>query len=361
MKVAYFSNTDFSLYNFRLGLMKKMKEKGYTVYACASENRHSEKLKEEFHFKNFPLKRSVDLLGRDLLYFYRVYSFCRKEKPFLCHNFTIKPCIYATLAQRMAGVEQIYCTITGVGYSFEKKGLLQKVVVFLYKRALKRTNKVIFQNPDDRQLFIDLGIVKEGELIKSSGVDTEKFSQIKEEKEDVTVTLISRMLYTKGVREFVEAAKEIKGAKFLLVGPMDKENPEAVTEKQMEEWKKYVQYLGETENTKEILSKTDIFVLPSYYREGVPKVLLEAGAMGLPLITTNTSGCRETVDDAVNGFLIKPKKKKELIKKLNILINDKDLRRRMGQASREKVEKEFDEKMVVEKTIKCYHLEHEER
>lgn len=360
MKVAYFSNTDFSLYNFRLGLMKKMKEKGYTVYACASKGRHSEKLKEEFYFKHFPLKRSIDLLGRDLLYFYRVYRFCKKEKPFLCHNFTIKPCIYATLAQKLAGVEKIYCTITGVGSAFESK-TTSKIVTFLYKRTLKHADKVIFQNADDMQLFISLGIIKEGELIKGSGVDIEKFSPVEKREGEVTVTLVARMLYTKGVVEFVEAAKKIKNAKFLLVGPIDKESPHRIREEQIEEWREYVDYLGEKDDIREVLSLTDIFVLPSYYREGVPKVLLEAGAMGLPIITTDAPGCREVVEDKKTGFLIKSKDKEDLIEKIKLLIENRELRREFGKNFREKIERDFSEEMVVEKTIKCYHLDDEKR
>jgi len=349
-KAAYFSNTDFSLYNFRFALMEKMKEKGFAVYACAPAGKHKKSLEKRFFFYNIPLKRGVDLLGGDLLYLYRVYSFCKKEKPFLCHNFTVKPCIYATMGQSLAGVENIYCTITGVGYGFENR-FLKKIVVFLYRRTLKRAKKVIFQNPDDRELFLRHRIVEKErtEVIKSSGVDTDYFYPQKKEGEEFTVSMIARLLKQKGVYEFMEASEEFD-VRFLLAGPIDRENPSGIEEREI----KSVEYIGEVDDSREVLSKTDIFVLPSRDREGVPKVLLEAGAMGLPLVTTDTPGCREVVDHGVNGFLAKPQDAKDLSEKIRMVM-DSDTES-MGKRSREKIEREFKDELVVNKTLKCYNL-----
>jgi len=379
-KIAYFSNTDFSLYNFRMGVMKEIKRKGFEVFACGNITKKElvkEIEKHEIKFINIPLKRSFDWWGGDILYFFRVYFFCRKKKINVCHNFTIKPCIYASLAQKMTGVPKIYCTITGLGYIFQennlKISLLRKIVIFLYKFSFKFTDKVIFQNPDDSELFIKLGIIKKEKtkIIKSSGVDVDEFSpfsvdqekikNLKKEidyKEDkIYITLVSRMLWQKGVGEFIEAAKKLKkkynNLIFLLVGPVDRESPSGIPREKLENWHKegIVKYLGERRDIREILAISDIFTFPSYYGEGVPKALLEAGAMGLPLVTTNIPGCKEVVDDNKNGFLIRPKDTEDLAEKIETLIKDEGLRVRFGKNSKEKILKEFDEKNVVKKYI----------
>jgi glycosyltransferase involved in cell wall biosynthesis len=383
-KAAYFTNTDSSLYNFRFGLMKKMKGNGYKVYACSkvTEKENVEKINRDFIFKKFNFRRGLDLMGGDLLYFLQVFLFCKKEKPNICHNFNIKPCIYATLGQRLAGVKNIYCTITGLGYTFSGKGILNKLAIFLYRFSLRFADKVIFQNSDDRKVFIDLGIINEEKsvLIKSSGVNTEKFSrqninrEIKEKfKEElnlsgkeITITLIARILKHKGVEEFIEAAKKIKNEyndlNFLLIGPIDKENPSGISKEKIKKWEDQgiIKYLGRRNDIKELLFLSDIFVLPSY-REGVSRALLEAGAMELPLVTTNVPGCREVVDDGVNGFLVKPQDSQDLAEKIIILIKKEDLRKSFGQASRSKVEREFSEEKVVNQTLKVYGIDNEEK
>ncbi len=340
--------------------MKTLKEKSFDVSFCANEDNHTEKLKEEFTYHKSEIERKGKNLLKELLLIFYFYKLAKKEKPDICHNFTIKPCIYGTIGQGLAGVENIYCTITGLGSSFEKETLTKRFVVFLYKISLKRVRRVVFQNPDDRDLFLNLKIIpsEKALLIKSSGVDTEYFKNEKEKSSNtVTITLIARMLYQKGVKEFVESAKILKekynNLEFLLVGPVDNQSPSAIKKETIDTWHKegLVNYLGEREDVKEILSITDIFTLPSLHREGVPKSLLEAGSMSLPLITTNTPGCREVVEDNVNGFFIKQRDSKDLAEKLEILIKDKDLREGFGKASREKIIKEFNEKLVIDKYL----------
>ncbi len=393
-KIAYFSNTDFSLLNFRRGLMREVKREGYKVYACSAvtNKNYKRELEEEFNFVEFPLKRRIDLWGRDILYLIRVYRFCKKEKIKICHNFTIKPCIYATIAQRLAKVETIYCTITGAGYTFEKEGLLKKFVSFLYKISLCHAKKVIFQNPEDKDMFVNLNIIEKEKtvLIKSSGVNTKYFSlensnkeieeNIKKEinysEEKLVITFISRMLWRKGVKEFVEAADILRekydNLEFLLVGPIDMGNPSAILKEEIDSWveRGLVKYLKKRDCVREILAISNIFVLPSFYREGVPRSLLEAGSMGLPLITTNAPGCREVVEDGVNGFLVEPRdggdvadKIDDLIeimtkgKKFSIKYDDTDkeeIKTAFGKASREKIKREFSEEKVIKETLKVY-------
>jgi glycosyltransferase involved in cell wall biosynthesis len=360
--------------------MEEMKKLNFKVYACSPRETpyFYEKLEKEFTFKEFPLKRSIDLLGGDFLYFLKVFWFCKKEKPDTCHNFTIKPCIYGTLAQKLAGVEKVYCTITGLGYAFEKEGVLKKIVVFLYKVAAKRAEKITFQNPDDRELFISLGIIskEKTKLIKSSGVDVQYFSREKVKKEEkekiikefnlenkIVVTLIGRMLYQKGVKNFTEAGeilkKKHKNLEFLLVGPFDLENLSGVPEEKVKKWDKkgFVKYIGERRDIRELLSFSDIFTLPSISGEGVPKILLEAGSMELPLITTSVSGCKEVVKESVNGFLIEPNNSNLLAEKIEELINNEEKRKTFGKKSREVVKKEFSDTKVVKETINMYNID----
>jgi len=377
-KIAYFSNTDFSLYNFRKELMLEMKKNGFEIFAIASQTNKeiSDKIKKEgINFLNIPLKRGLDFWGRDLFYFFRVFFLSKKEKFFLCHNFTIKSCIFATLAQKLAGIKNIYCTITGLGYTFERKNILNHLVIFLYKISLKFANRVFFLNPEDRNFFLELNIIKEekAKLILSEGVDTEYFKKENIEKneieklkklfnaQEIVITLISRILWAKGIKEFKEAAEILKkkysNLDFLLVGPIDKENPSGIPREIIEKWDKkgIIKYLEERRDIREILFFSDIIVLPSYY-EGVPKILLEAGSMEKPLIATNIPGCKEVVKNNENGFLIKPKNSKELVEKIEILIKNKDLRKKFGNKSREIIEKEFDVKKIIKKIIEVYNI-----
>jgi len=381
-KVAYFSNTDFSLYNFRKELMVEMKKRGFAVFAVAPVTNREivEKIeKEGIKFVKIPLKRGLNLWGRDLFYFLRVFFLCKKEKFFLCHNFTIKPCIFATLAQKLAGVKNIYCTITGLGSAFEKRGLLRNMAIFLYKFSLKFSNRVFFQNPDDKLLFLKLKIIKgeKAKVILGSGVDLKEFSPsninqekfinlkkelgIKDGERKIVVSLISRMLWNKGIGEFVEAVKVLKKKypylECLLVGPIDRENPSKIKEATIKKWEKekIIKYLGERKEIKEIIAISDIIVFPSY-REGVPRILLEAGAMEKPIVTSNVPGCREVVQDQKNGFLIKPKEVGELIKKIEILVKNKKLRKKFGENSRRLIKEKFDVEKIVKETIQMYNL-----
>jgi glycosyltransferase involved in cell wall biosynthesis len=353
------SNTSWSIQNFRLGLIKEL-QKNFDVSFAAPFDDYTEKLKEDFKYHEVKINRKGKNPFQDLKLIFAFYNLAKKEKPDICHNFTIKPCIYGTLAQGFAGVKNIYCTITGLGATFEKRNMTNKIVILLYRFSLKGASKVIFQNPDDKKLFINLKIIEEKQatVIKSSGVDTAYFKR--EEKEGgskIIISLISRMLYQKGIKEFIEASKILKekhnNLEFLLIGPIDTENPSAIPRKKIKEWEDegLIRYVPGVEDVKPLLLQTDIFTLPSFYREGVPKVLLEAGAMSLPLITTNTPGCKEVVDENKNGFFVKERDFKDLAEKMEILINNKDLREKFGKASREKIIKEFDEKIVINKYL----------
>lgn len=357
--------------------MVEMKKRGFEVLAIAPQTKKEivEKIeKEGIRFINLPLKRGMDVFGRDFVYFLKVFFLCKKEKFFLCHNFTIKPCIFATLAQKLAGVENIFCTVTGLGYAFEKEGFLSKLVANLYKISFNFAKKVFFLNSDDRDYFLKFKILEKEKtkVIDGEGVDVEYFKKenadqnliekLKKElnlKEKIVISLIGRMLYQKGIKEFWEAAKVLKqkyqNLEFLLVGPLDPENPSGIKKEELEKWKE-IMYIGERKEIREILALTDIVVLPSVSREGLPGVLIEAGAMEKPLIASNVPGCKEIVLDGINGFLVRPKDSQDLAKKIEILLKNESLREKFGKKAREIVKEKFDVKKIVKEIIAEYNI-----
>ncbi len=382
-KIALVSNTDFSLYNFRLGLIRALLAKGYRVHIVCPGGEHIEALVKQ-GVEHHPL--IIDRKGtnpvNELKTVWQLYRIFRKERFDVVHGFTIKPNIYGDIAAKMAGVPAVMNTVTGLGYVFtgngKKKRLLRILVVALYKFAFKFASRVIFLNDDDFELFRRHGIgdSRRGIVIKSEGVDPERFSSSIVRQDDIErlhseldiaknhgqiiVTMIARLIWDKGVREFVEASRLVKkkhaNALFLLVGPIDEGNPAAVPEEYVmgAEREGLVRYLGRREDVPEILSISDIVTLPSYYREGIPRVLLEAMSMCKPVITTNSVGCRETVVDGKNGYLVQPKDHVALASAIETLVNDEKLRITMGEYGRHKVLTEYDEGIIVSKIMRVY-------
>jgi len=282
----------------------------------------------------------------------------------------------------LAGIAAVMNSVTGLGYVFTeggtKKRLLRMLVVNLYKLAFNKAKRVIFLNEDDYRLFERSGIVDsdKGIVIKSEGVNTEKFSganvnrgrsdslryelDMTQGKHRVVVSMVCRLLWDKGVREFVEAARNLKtlypDALFLLVGPIDTGNPAAVPERYLQGVQKegIIRWLGERKDIPEIMYLSDVVVLPSYYREGIPMVLLEAMSTGKPVITTDSVGCRDVVEEGKNGLLVPVKDFRALAKAIEMLMIDRPLRIDMGKYGREKVLREFDEKIIVDRIMKLY-------
>jgi len=383
LKIALVSNTDFNLYNFRMGIIEGFLEKGYKVYIVCPYGEYVEKLKNK-GVKYSPI--DVDRKGtnpiKDLKLLWQLYRIFRREKFDIVHNFTIKPNIYGNIAAKFAKVPIIINSVTGLGYVFAEKGLrnnvLKWIVVSLYKIVFGFSNKVIFQNMDDLELFKKYKIIdgNRSVLIKSSGINIEKFSPQNVDKAGIEklynelcmsqhhppfiITLIARLIWHKGIREFVEAAKILKrkypDVLFLLVGPIDTGNPTTVSNDYIKEAEKkgFIKYIGKRDDIREILYISDVVTLPSYYREGIPKVLLEAMSMGKPIVTTDATGCREVVEEGKNGFLVPVKNSKALAEAIERLIENKELRKRFGKYGREKVLREFDERIVIKKTMKVY-------
>ena len=355
------SNTCWSIYNFRLDLIKKLKDKGYKVVIVAPYDEYSTKLSKEFDYYDIFMNNKGTNPSEDIRTFFEYYRLYKKIRPQIALHYTIKPNIYGNLASKLLNIKTIN-NITGLGTLFIKDSFSTKIAKFLYKLSLSSSSKVFFQNRDDFELFVKNRLVNKEkcDIVPGSGIDVEKFKPINIEKKDniFKFLLIARMIWDKGIKEYVEAAKIIKNkyknVEFLLLGPANVKNPTAIPIDTIKNWEKegLVKYLGVTDNVKEEIAKVDCIVLPSYYREGVPRVLLESASMAKPIITTNNVGCKEVVDDKVNGYLCKVRNSKDLAGKMEKMLNLKEEERiKMGLKGREKMIKEFDKKIVINKYL----------
>ncbi|EGQ8605204.1 glycosyltransferase [Vibrio parahaemolyticus] len=360
--VAITSNTSWYLYNFRKNTIISLLNEGYQVIAIAPQDEYSKKLEGiGARYININIDQGGTNPIKDLktlFLFYRIFS---KNNVDIVLNFTPKNNIYGTLAGHFVGAKSVN-NIAGLGMVFINESITAKLARFLYKVSQRKAYKIFFQNEDDRELFLNnkLADVSITDRLPGSGVDLTRFT-LKPAADDgvVRFLLIARMLYDKGIGHYVDAARKLKasygdGVEFQLLGFVGVNNPSAVTESEMQAWvdEGIVNYLGTSDCVEEEIAKVDCMVLPSFYREGVPKSLLEAAAMGKPIVTTDNVGCRETVDDGVNGYLCAPRSTESLIEKLDLVINlTHQERLTMGQFSRQKVEREFDEQLVIQKYL----------
>lgn len=300
---------------------------------------------------------------RTMAYLYRLY---RREKPDIVHHVGLKNILWGGIAARMAHVKGVVNAVSGLGSLFngERLSMTAKGVVRAMRFANNRYNvKFIFQNNDDLDIFTKHKVVKpdQVEFTKGSGVDLNEYAPVVKTSESrVNIIFTARMVKEKGVMDLIEAANILKSdyadrISFTLCGRLTP-NKTGVTEEYMRSHCDgvYINWLGECDNVKELLGKSHIMAFPSYYREGVPKSLIEAAACGLPIITCDSTGCRDVVDDGLNGFLIEPKNPEMLAEKLKILIDNKNLRERMGRESRFKAEREFGIEKVVETHLRIY-------
>ncbi|MEQ5318746.1 glycosyltransferase family 4 protein [Providencia vermicola] len=368
--IAITANTSWYIYNFRQNTIKALIAAGYSVVAIAPKDDYSSRL-EKLGCKFIHL--SIDQGGKNplndiktLFHFYRSF----KVNSIKCVlNFTPKNNIYATLAASFLKIKTIN-NIAGLGTLFIEENLSSKIARTLYKISQKKASKIFFQNEEDRSLFLQGGYAHEDitERLPGSGVDLARFT-ISPAADDgvVRFLLIARMLYDKGVGHYVEAARELKqkykqNVEFYLLGFLGVNNPSAISELEMQKWvdEGVVIYLGTSDSVEKEIAKVDCMVLPSFYREGVPKSLLESGAMGKPIVTTDNVGCRETVEHGVNGFLCQPRSTESLVASLEkIILMTHAQRLEMGQESRKKMAREFNEQIIINQYLRaithCYH------
>jgi glycosyltransferase involved in cell wall biosynthesis len=370
LKCILFANTDWYLYNFRRSLAAALRERGHEVLLVSPPGPYGEKLRTlGFRWIAAPMERASLNPLRELALLGWLWRLMRRERPDVVHGFTIKCAIYGALVGRLVGAGRINA-VAGMGYVFTSEALrarlLRPAVRALMRVALggKRA-RLILQNPDDVRFFERAGITppEQVRLIPGSGVDCSRFVAAREEriadKGPFRVVLAARLLWDKGLAEFVEAARMLKvenrSLQFLLAGVPDYGNPAAVPENTIQAWQAegLVQWLGHVSDMPDLLARADIVVLPSY-REGLPKTLIEAAACGRPLITTDVPGCREVVTDGVNGLLVPLRDAKALASAISRLQDDPWLARRLGLAAREKALAEFDERIVIARTLAVY-------
>lgn len=356
MKLVVLSNVAQSLVNFRGRLLEELVAVGHEVIAVAPE-RDDPVLPAlaamGVRYVPVAMSRTGLAPGADLGYARALHRLFRAERPDATFGYTVKPSVYGTLAARAAGVPHRVFMVNGLGYAFGEGGPRQRLVGavarLLYRAAGSAAHRVVFQNPDDRDAFVRLGLVAAAKTLRvaGSGVDLERFAAVPLPDGPPTFLLIARLIAEKGVLDFVEAAREVRRhvpeARFQLLGPFD-DAPGAVSEAQVAAWARegVVAYLGTTRDVRPYLASATAFVLPSYYREGVPRTALEALATGRPVVTTDRPGCRETVVDGRNGFLVPARDPAALARALRDLIADPDRLRAMAAASRALAEERFD-------------------
>ncbi len=361
-------NVDWFFLSHRLQLAKSILADGNDVYIIAKDTgRKQEIINHGIKFIDAPFERSgtnpLEELGL-ITFLYKLY---KRNKPDIVHHITIKPAIYGSVALRFFRNNiRLINAISGLGYNFigNRASIVQKLVLRLMNIGFKRNGvNFIFQNPDDKAFYHSLNYLNEHNniIIKGAGVNHAEFDYVKPIlKEKLIVVFSGRMLLDKGLVEFMEATRILKDkfynkVEFILMGDIDINNKASVSLDLIQEYsfEGYLTWLGHQENVKSILIKSDIVCLPSY-REGLPKALIEAMAIGRPIITTDAPGCRECVDDNLNGFLVPVKSVSELANKLDILLSDELLRLNMGIASRNKMVKELSLQNVINETKVFY-------
>jgi len=351
----------------RLCLGLGARDAGYDVHVAAAASPALEALRTHgFAVHAIPLHRRTHDPAREARTAVALVRLYRRLRPHVVHHVTVKPVLYGSIAARLAGVPAVVNAVSGLGYVFLARGALARarraVVLGAYGLAFGHPNlRVIFQNDDDAALFVDRGLLPPDRvvMIRGSGVDLDRFRPVMPPAGRPVVVLPARMLLDKGVAEFVAAARALRAAgvaaRFVLVGEPDPGNPASVSRAQLDAWQAegVVEWWGARSDMPDVLGASQIVCLPSY-REGMPKVLLEAAAAGRAAVTTDTPGCRDAVDDGVTGLLVPARDAGALAAAIRRLIEDASLRDRMGGAARRRAEALFGEELVVRRTLETY-------
>lgn len=349
-----------SLINFRGPLLARLVELGYEVHAAANgldaDLRAAERLAVMGVVAHpVPLSRTGLSPIEDLRLVWSLWRLMRQIRPDAVLGYTIKPVIWGLLAAWLAGVPRRFALITGLGYAFASspggnRTLVQRLASLLYRLSIRRASLVFFQNPDDEREFRQWGILPgsvPSKVVHGSGVEVDDFALADQPTGPVRFLLIARLLGDKGVREYVAAAKALRTeypqAQWHLVGGLDP-NPNGIARAEVEAWQDegWIHWHGSLDDVRPAIAASHVYVLPSYYREGTPRTILEAMAMGRAVITTDAPGCRETVRDGDNGFLVAPRDVGSLVRAMRRLLEDPALIARMGLRSRRIAEEKYD-------------------
>jgi glycosyltransferase involved in cell wall biosynthesis len=371
LKVLLFANTEWYLYNFRLSLAQALRQKGAEVVLISPKGPYGARLEAAgFRWIPLPMERRSLAPLRELRLIFHLVQLYQREQPDVVHHFTIKCVVYGSIAARFAQIRKRVNAVAGLGYVFTSNTFLARTLRPLVRGLMKlalngRESRLILQNSDDCSAFQQARLIdsRRVRLIHGSGVNTAHFhpsSLARTPDRPFRIILAARLLWDKGIREYVEAARRLKAAglviECLLAGVPDPGNPAAVPEQAIRTWNDagLITALGHVEDMVHWFHQVDAVVLPSYYREGVPKSLIEAAACGLPIVTTDAPGCRDIVNHGVNGLLVPCRDVNALANAIQFLYDHPGERSRMGAAGRNKAVREFDEKIILAKTLDVY-------
>lgn len=369
MNIAVVANTSWYLFNFRSNLMSSLRAQGHQVIALGQPDGYEVKLQAQG-----VETRPIDFDGGGVNPVRQFKAILQTRRALadndvdLILSYTPKGNLYASLAAAMTGrsTKQIV-NISGLGRAFVEVSWLTHIVKILYKFSLGRADWIFFQNEEDMAAFLGAGLANPAKCdrLPGSGVDLQRFNRASCEPpsepsaDSLTFLMVARMLWDKGVGQFVEAARAIRSkypqTRFQLLGAVQDNSAACVSTHQMNEWvaEGVVEYLGVTDDIRKYLCRADCAVLPSYYREGVPRSLLEAAAMSLPIVTTDSTGCRDTVEDGVSGLLCEPRSSEDLARAMVQMVTMSPAQRRaMGDAGRARMERKFSEQVVIDKYLR---------
>lgn len=366
-KLLFLITEDWYFCSHRLPLAIAAKDAGFDVSILTRVKKHGTMIKDA-GLELVPI--TLARCGRNPVseggFIRELVSIYRQEKPDIVHHVAMKPVLYGSIAARLAGCKNVINAMAGMGFVFTssqaKARILRPIVSKAYRLLLNRPGyRLILQNYDDVDFFTKSNLIdpRKIALIRGAGVDTTQFTHGLEPSGRLTIVLASRLLYDKGVKEFVEAAQQLHDggidARFVLVGDSDHENPASITKDQISQWVNSgsIEWWGHRDNMPGVFEQAHIICLPSY-REGLPKVLLEAAASVKPIVATDVPGCREIVRHNKNGLLVPPKNSTALAEALKTLILNPAMRRQMGLAGRKLVQQEFSQEIVIEQTLSLY-------
>ncbi len=358
-KIMLVANSAWSVYNFRIDLIRHLLLR-FDVLIIAPRDAFVSELENagcsylDIRFNN----RSENPL-KDYILYRSLKKIYRTEKPDFIFHYVIKPNIYGSLAAAVCGIPSV-AVITGLGYTFDKPNLLNRIVSVLYRRSLKKASEVWFLNREDADVFINRRLVAADKIkiLPGEGINTEYFfPQIHKpvaRSKGFRFLMATRLLKSKGIGLYVEAARRLKtknqDIRFELIGFFEKSHPDSITEHELGYWKKkgIVQYGGFARDVRPFLRQADCFIFPSFYHEGIPRCLLEAASMEVPIITSRTTGCREVVEDGLNGYLCAVNDVKDLVGKMELMMGLSSAQRaEMGKKGRALVMEKFDVKKIL--------------
>lgn len=365
--IVFLSHFDGNLYLFRLPVMEALARKGWRAIALCPAGEYSARFGDHgIEHIGYTVDRAGLNPLKELKTLWAIRNLLKNIRPDILHTFTVKPNLYGTIAGRLAGVKTVVITVTGLGSFFidrtPKARLIRAVILAGYRLISPLASRVLFQNEDDRALFIQKRIVPENKtvLIGSSGIDTTLWQPAQKPAGPITVLFVGRLLVHKGVPELMIAAKNLKARhgenlRLILVGDLDSGNPSSIDAKTLQNWKNenLADFPGWQTDPRPWYELADIFALPSH-REGLPRTAIEAMAMGLPVVTTDAPGCRDTIENGVSGLLFPVGDAAALETALETLIADETLRRQMGEAARRRAVAFFDVRAVVDRYLELY-------